>query len=116
MANVGKIKIGYWPKELFSGLNGGADYFHLGGFVRSVPNQLSPPMGSGIWNACSVGSALFSHITYRLYNDDVPFEPPPSDAWTSVFANCPNYRVLSCGRVRNRGYTFVYGGPRGSCS
>ncbi|KAK3200025.1 hypothetical protein Dsin_023440, partial [Dipteronia sinensis] len=41
-------KIGYWPKELFTHLKGGADYIQYGGWTYNSPdNKLSPPMGIG---------------------------------------------------------------------
>ncbi|KAJ4831304.1 hypothetical protein Tsubulata_039663 [Turnera subulata] len=41
------IKIGYWPKELFTGLGDGADSARYGGLTFANPQGISPPMGNG---------------------------------------------------------------------
>ncbi|XP_010556034.1 PREDICTED: uncharacterized protein LOC104825408, partial [Tarenaya hassleriana] len=42
-----KSDIGYWPKELFDVLGGGATSVGFSGVVRAPPNGPSPPMGNG---------------------------------------------------------------------
>ncbi|MCL7046750.1 hypothetical protein MKW94_016809 [Papaver nudicaule] len=43
----GKIKVGYWPRELFPLLGLGAKYIYWGGRVKSGNNAITPKMASG---------------------------------------------------------------------
>ncbi|GAV68921.1 DUF239 domain-containing protein/DUF4409 domain-containing protein [Cephalotus follicularis] len=44
-----RTPIGFWPKRLFSGLAGRANYIDWGGEVLNLPGMRGPQMGSGIY-------------------------------------------------------------------
>ncbi|KAJ4848625.1 hypothetical protein Tsubulata_045651, partial [Turnera subulata] len=44
----GNIKIGYWPKEIFTSLGNGANSARFGGLTFANSDGISPPMGNGL--------------------------------------------------------------------
>ena len=64
----GEKAVGYYPKELFTTLKGGADGVGWGGEVASSTTELAPGMGSGHFPELGAQKACFISI-----NIDVDF-------------------------------------------
>lgn len=59
--------IGYWPNELFTGLQDGADVINLGGWVSSLTKKV-PMMGSGLLG--SIGSIVRRVVAINGFSHD----------------------------------------------
>lgn len=107
--NKPDIHIGYWPKELFDLMGGGANILGIGGAVQSSPSGVSPPMGNGhLPTKKDMDSARVSEFLYRYENSD--------------FKNYYQYSKLDklldsekCyGLKKGDDYFFTFGGPGGN--
>ncbi|KAK2640132.1 hypothetical protein Ddye_027927 [Dipteronia dyeriana] len=115
---VDTYKIGYWPKELFTHLNGGAEYIQYGGWTYNSPDsQLSPPMGIGLFPGGEINrnSSFFTYIQVAYkFNDFIDINGHKVERIVDNYT-CYNAKYLG----RQAGFfreTFSYGGPGGLCS
>ncbi|KAI3920900.1 hypothetical protein MKW98_015888 [Papaver atlanticum] len=101
-----KIKIGYWPKELFQRFNLGAEYIYWGGHVKSGKDGI-PEMGSGnLPDRIPEHTGYYSDLEYQD-KDDVIWKP---DQRVQITVDCEE----SYGSLWDNEHTILhFGGPGG---
>ncbi|KAK0600597.1 hypothetical protein LWI29_016526 [Acer saccharum] len=113
-------QIGYWPKELFTHLKGGADSIHYGGWTYHPPeNIMSPPMGIGL-----LPDRIITKYSSFFYNMQVAYQynnfiDINGRNLERIVDNTSCYNAIYLGTKLDaviRGDTFNYGGPGGKCS
>ncbi|XP_004292028.1 PREDICTED: uncharacterized protein LOC101298862 [Fragaria vesca subsp. vesca] len=110
------ITVGYWPKEILPHLRAGAGEVGWGGLTMATGKD-SPPMGSGQYpDGTTNHAAYFRNLHYlRAWNKPLV----PSDKYP-VFefiesTGCYGLQNDKGTRQGYWGYSFLYGGPGGSC-
>lgn len=97
-------KIGYWPKYIFSSLDGYATLIQMGGSVYSPRNEKSPPMGNGEPPSNSGGRVARIH----MIDINNQLQDPKGDL---IADDC--YKTTTLAYVGNFEWMFSYGGPGG---
>ncbi|KAF7848877.1 hypothetical protein BT93_L1479 [Corymbia citriodora subsp. variegata] len=109
-----KIKVGYWPKELFLYLRNGSLHIAWGGIGIAGSNGFCPPMGSG-----HRPDGIYEHATvFRLLHwvrwDGKSL--PPSDKVTEWVDRSNVYDLINHrDSLYGTGYMISFGGPGGYC-
>lgn len=110
------VPVGYFPKEIFTHLSGGASLVRYGGETYAPPNMDSPPMGSGrlpqelFHNAAHISNLEFVDADYNEQEVDHADMKPYIDTST----NC--YDLLYHGyEGPTYKQAFLFGGPGGQC-
>ncbi|KAF8034370.1 hypothetical protein BT93_C0618 [Corymbia citriodora subsp. variegata] len=109
-----KIKVGYWPKELFLYLRNGSLHIAWGGIGVAGSNGFCPPMGSG-----HRPDGIYEHATVfrRLHwvrSDGKSL--PPSDKVTEWVDRSNVYDLINHrDSLYRTGYMISFGGPGGYC-
>ncbi|KAK0599554.1 hypothetical protein LWI29_006296 [Acer saccharum] len=109
------IKVGYWPKELFTHMKEGATYIQYGGWTYNSPDGVSPPMGNGHFPDKNFKSSSFvSQMQIvdtfdRLADIDGYFVGNIVDN-----TNCYN-KVFWGNQGSVMGQCMTFGGPGGKC-
>ncbi|CAK7355050.1 unnamed protein product [Dovyalis caffra] len=102
------VRIGYWPKELFVGLQEGASIGIFGGLAETDYDALAPPMGSGVFEDGNYETTC--HMKGVQVNIGNCFVSPYDD---SVYV-----RQVRCYKADkqdvNGDYPVLFGGPGGS--
>ncbi|KAJ4848017.1 hypothetical protein Tsubulata_009347, partial [Turnera subulata] len=108
----GVIKIGYWPKEIFTTLVGGATKVRYGGIVFANSERVGPPMGNGhipggVFNKESnfVGMQ-YVNINYNM----VDIDPKIME---EKYGQGPCYSTRYYQYRESFGQCFGFGGPGG---
>lgn len=107
------IKVGYWPKELFTHLNEeGIGVIQFGGWTFNSPDGVSPPMGSGTFpDNHYKRSSYFAQI--KILDEDVLINAPTLKPLVDN-PSCYDLKYWEDqGGVLQQ--TFTYGGPGGTC-
>lgn len=109
----GNIKVGYWPKELFTRLNDDINLLQFGGWTFNSPDGLSPPMGTSLFpDNHYKKSAYFAQIEYMRETED--FLDVEGLGKFVDNSSCYDLKYWE-----NQGgdlqVTFTYGGPGGMC-
>jgi hypothetical protein len=108
--NQESIKLGYWPKELFSNLGNGADTVFWGGMVYSnLP--ASPPMGSGLFQNGRYDRTCFMENVNVITVAGAPFTT--ADDALVQYKNTRCYNAADYSNVEGWGYRFLFGGEGG---
>lgn len=99
-------KVGFWPRDIFSGLAEPAPYAACGGVTYSPPGDLDPPMGAGHYP--------FEDTRFDAYcadivvvNQEYKFVSVKMDEYTDT----DEYRVKDKGIRRSFGHLAYFGGP-----
>ena len=107
------VRLGYWPKEIFSHLQEGATYLQYGGWVFISPQGNSPPMGSGhLPNNDYNRSSYFKNIKFL---DSTYQEVDILDYNTGTYVDSRCYNIIYWRDQGFYGKIFTYGGPGGNC-
>ncbi|KAK4592414.1 hypothetical protein RGQ29_016810 [Quercus rubra] len=109
-----EINIGYFPAAIFNNFIE-AETVGWGGLAVSLPNGISPPMGSGIFPDDN-----YSHTSqFRViqYIDSSGVQDGPHENTYDTIIDSPNcYLIDFHGYIgEHEGYTFGFGGPGGDC-
>ncbi|KAL5708549.1 hypothetical protein ACHQM5_019335 [Ranunculus cassubicifolius] len=111
--------VGYWPKELFPLLAGGATQVTWGGAVMSQQNLPSPEMGNGRFpNKKDIKSGSYFRQMLVVDSDNRLLEPAGPHYQTETFVDRPQcYDLVNYGyqKKEKMGFSFLYGGPGGNC-
>ncbi|KAK7321490.1 hypothetical protein VNO77_32193 [Canavalia gladiata] len=105
--------IGYFPARLFSDMSS-AEKVGWGGFTRTRPGTVSPPMGSGYFpDGRFVHASYFRQISFQ----NASYEKIPSHYTKySLISNPDCFDLQDYGYKDTRfGYTIEFGGPGGDC-
>ncbi|KAI4371036.1 hypothetical protein MLD38_019313 [Melastoma candidum] len=104
------VKVGYWPKELFSNLEGGVRGLFFGGVATADENHNYPQMGFGKFPGSSIKEAGFMrHIK------DLQSSGKGIDISGLVVQTSPScYNVGDVGFKGADEFVVLFGGPGGS--
>ncbi|OWM90016.1 uncharacterized protein LOC116187863 [Punica granatum] len=108
------VPIGYWPRELFPQLSGGASNIAYGGITKARPNYENPAMGSGLADCDFYHTAYIHNIGLKAGSDQVT----PNWSQAEIDVDCPNeYTVQhNCEeQLDPPNFYFLYGGAAGVC-
>ncbi|KAH9710425.1 NEP-interacting protein 1 [Citrus sinensis] len=108
------VFVGYWPKELFNHLSGGAETVAWGGIAIAGKNGVSPPMGSGLLNLSFRSTCYIRNIQYvdtqnKFRNPDGALEQHLDRSTCYGLKDWKN-----CGR-KEMYYCILFGGEGGRC-
>lgn len=108
------VFVGYWPKELFNHLSGGAETVAWGGIAIARKNGVSPPMGSGLLNLSFRSTCYIRNIQYvdtqnKFRNPDGALEQHLDRSTCYGLKDWKN-----CGR-KEMYYCILFGGEGGRC-
>jgi len=101
-------KVGFWPKDIFSGLAEPAPYAACGGVTYSKPGELDPPMGAGYYPVEDTRYDAYC-ANMKVVNQQYKFVDVDMDE----FADTDAYRVKDKGIRRSFGHLAYFGGPGG---
>ncbi|KAF8412540.1 hypothetical protein HHK36_000508 [Tetracentron sinense] len=104
------MEIGYWPKEIFTHLNKGANYVRYGGMVYST-SGIIPPMGSSRWPDNFLRrSCYFSNI--KIVNEENMLVDIDKSNMKKYTDNQHCYDLIYWGyEGKFLEQTFTFGGP-----
>ncbi|OAY74001.1 hypothetical protein ACMD2_21520, partial [Ananas comosus] len=107
--------LGYWPKSLFTTLADNASDVEWGGYVRSLKDDINPPMGSGHFSSEGEGKAAYIK-NIKVVNSIGDIYTVIEDMVTSYVDRQDCYSVSdfkgSNGSGGGDGYGyFLFGGP-----
>ncbi|KAF8034368.1 hypothetical protein BT93_C0616 [Corymbia citriodora subsp. variegata] len=109
-----KIKVGYWPKELFLYLRNGSLHTAWGGIGVAGSNGFCPPMGSGHRPDGIIRHATVFRRLHWVRSDGKSL--PPSDKTTRWVDRSNVYGLMNHRRsIYGTGYMISFGGPGGYC-
>ncbi|KAI3837404.1 hypothetical protein MKX03_028250 [Papaver bracteatum] len=105
------IKVGYWPKDLFTQFQLGAEYVFWGGRVRSGKDGIAPEMASGeklddFPNHVGYYAAL--NYTNEVEGDWIPVQKGP------ISVDCKG--SYDARWKYSEDHVLMYGGPGGTCA
>ncbi|AES79760.1 DUF239 domain protein [Medicago truncatula] len=105
------IRIGYWPKEIFTHLREGASKIRFGGQTYAPPNKDCPPMGSGRFpKEKIINSGFMAKLTIidSKYNEPA-IKPEDMKPYKDTNTNCYDLEYHGDeGRLYKQ--AFFYGG------
>ncbi|KAI3899841.1 hypothetical protein MKW92_001888 [Papaver armeniacum] len=104
------IKVGYWPKDLFTQFQLGAEYIYWGGRVRSGKDGIAPEMASG-----SKLDDFPNHVGYYAalnYTNEVGGDWIPLQKG-QISVDCKGSYDASL--KYSEDHVLMYGGPGGPC-
>ncbi|KAK2638795.1 hypothetical protein Ddye_026590 [Dipteronia dyeriana] len=109
------IKVGYWPKELFTHMKGEASFVQYGGWTYNSPDGVSPPMGNGRFPNDDIKSSSFVSQMQFVDKSDlfVDIDEPSASSFADN-TNCYNKKFWGH-QGSALGECFTYGGPGGNC-
>ncbi|XP_030441777.2 uncharacterized protein LOC115663959 [Syzygium oleosum] len=110
-----KIKVGYWPKELFSYLRDGSQYIAWGGIGSAGSDGICPPMGNGHMPDDNLKHAAIFRQLHWVRSDGKSL--PPSDNTREWVDRSNVYGLVNHHHVKQdrSGYAISFGGPGGYC-
>ncbi|KAK2376270.1 hypothetical protein QL285_077080 [Trifolium repens] len=108
------IRVGYWPKELFTHLREGASGVRFVGQVYAAPNLPYPPMGSGrLPKEGYANTALFGKLmTIDVESSQVDVNPGDMKSYNDANSNCYDLKYYEYSGTKYR-QAFLFGGPGG---
>ncbi|KAK9716592.1 hypothetical protein RND81_06G244200 [Saponaria officinalis] len=109
----GEETVGYYPKELFTTLNNGADGVGWGGEIASPSTELLPAMGSGFFP--EVGPSKACYIDQmQLFDTSGALISPDPTTFINYVTRADCYRAAYAGNMGGRiGNYMFFGGPAG---
>lgn len=114
---VDNVKVGYWPKEIFTHLASGASSVRYGGVTYSPPNLSTPvPMGNGFIPDRFLNEAcFFSEIQIvNAENQMVDIDSSKMGKYIDDYNQCYNLQYFK-NQGPKVGHVFTFGGPGGKC-
>ncbi|KAL6900806.1 hypothetical protein ACP4OV_005482 [Aristida adscensionis] len=107
MVDLGQDIVGYFPKEIFDGLNG-ATQVQMGGMSYAPPGESGPPMGNGV---APPGNGSYTAATFT----QLGAVGAEYDRWwlTKDVSDPAIYNVMKTSSTGPQGDSFQYGGPGG---
>ncbi|XP_018728252.2 uncharacterized protein LOC104443195 [Eucalyptus grandis] len=107
------VKVGYWPKAIFTNLRSGSLHAAWGGIVQEGNDGYCPPLGSGRYPDNDNSRAPYFRNMYWIYRYTAQFSP--SDKIEETVDNPILYASKNDGYLREMEYTISHGGPGGYC-
>ncbi|XP_056688866.1 uncharacterized protein [Spinacia oleracea] len=98
--------VGYWPRELFTGLANGATYIAVGGEAYSPPDQPLPPIGNGYYPVEDVRLSAYCARFGVLDANRQQISPKQTEKYTDNW----HYGVYDREQYPKVGRTIFYGG------
>ncbi|KAI3844634.1 hypothetical protein MKX03_026736 [Papaver bracteatum] len=110
--------VGYWPNEIFTTLRTGASVVRYGGYVGSMYQASTPPMGNGFFPQLQDLDTTAYMRLMKYVNEagaSVDLNPNSVRTMNGTVPQC--YKIMFAGQIggdwKN---TIVYGGPGGYCN
>nr|XP_027193177.1 uncharacterized protein LOC101511298 isoform X2 [Cicer arietinum] len=110
-----EIRVGYWPKTLFTHLSNGASLIRFGGETYAPPNMDNPPMGTGRLPQEGFKYSGFMgllDIIDSKYNE-IEVKRSEIKKYSDANSKCYDLRYTGYQGTQYR-QAFLYGGPGGS--
>ncbi|XP_056687370.1 uncharacterized protein [Spinacia oleracea] len=98
--------VGYWPREIFTGLANGATYIAVGGEAYSPPGQPLPPIGNGYYPVEDATLSAFCARLVVLDSNHQKISPKQTEKYTDNW----HYGVYDREHYDNLGRTIFFGG------
>ncbi|KAJ4848000.1 hypothetical protein Tsubulata_009326 [Turnera subulata] len=109
----GNIKIGNWPKEIFTSLGNGATSARYGGVTFANSDGINPPMGNGLPPTYDLKFTC-SIIEMQLVDDKLVMHPvDPSIMKTNLDTSKDCYDVEYLKEQKGMGQVMIFGGKGG---
>ena len=109
-----EINIGYFPAAIFNNFTE-AETVGWGGLAVSLPNGISPPMGSGIFPDDNYSHTSQFRVIQYIDSSGVQ-DGPHENTYDTIIDNPNCYLIDFHGYIgEHEGYTFGFGGPGGDC-
>ncbi|OVA01249.1 protein of unknown function DUF239 [Macleaya cordata] len=111
----GNINVGYWPNELFPLFTAGAEYIYWGGHVKAGGDGISPQMGSGhLPDGYYDHACYFAEMQYKTESGELL---NPQEKKMDGNQQCEKFYGLKYyGFQKDKGHSFLFGGPGGKCA
>ncbi|KAI3893595.1 hypothetical protein MKW92_052265 [Papaver armeniacum] len=110
--------VGYWPNHLFTSLRTSASDVRYGGYVGSMSQALTPPMGNGFLPQLQDFDTTAYMRLMKYVNevgDDVDLDPDSVQTMNGRVPQC--YNIIFAGPIGEEWEnTIAYGGPGGFCN
>ncbi|XP_021855848.2 uncharacterized protein [Spinacia oleracea] len=98
--------VGYWPRELFTGLASGATYIAVGGEAYSPPGQPLPPIGNGYYPVEDARLSAYCSEFGVLDANHKKISPKQTEKYTDNW----HYGVYDREQYRDFGRIVFFGG------
>ncbi|XP_026441430.1 uncharacterized protein LOC113340509 [Papaver somniferum] len=110
--------VGYWPNEIFTLLINSASAVRYGGYVGSMAQASTPPMGNGFFPHFQNYDTTAYMRLMKYVNEaghSVNLDPYSVQTMNGTVPQC--YKIIFAGQIGEQWEnTIVYGGPGGFCN
>ncbi|RZC91863.1 hypothetical protein C5167_021576 [Papaver somniferum] len=109
--------VGYWPNEIFTTLRTSASVVRYGGYVGSMYQASTPPMGNGFFPQLQdIYTTAYMRLMKYVNEAEASVDLNPNSVriMNGTVPQC--YKIMFAGQIGgNWKNTIVYGGPGGYC-
>ncbi|KAI3939786.1 hypothetical protein MKW92_012572 [Papaver armeniacum] len=110
--------VGYWPNEIFTTLRTGASVVRYGGYVGSMYQASTPPMGNGFFPQLQdIDTTAYMRLMKYVNEAGASVDLNPNSVRTMNGTVPQCYKIMFSGQMggdwKN---TIAYGGPGGYCN